>query len=231
MYDTLIQFRSTKAKTQSIGTANQSVKNHGIWWSHIREYHEWDDSRDIAWNRTSERHIYTREREENGNFDILLYIRDIHAGDAFFTETHPLSKEVTIKKLEAVLRESAKKWRHTFSIYSWEMGKKYLEKKKPKNTLICIVDENYEGLYKKLSYHNDVLFIDILHPFEENPSSDVLFFSKILRKEKYKKAFTESKKKLKENVKKIWWEYISLYTHESIQKRLNYFFKNRFKTP
>ena len=109
MQDALIQFRSTKAKKQSIGTASQAVKNHGIGWSHIREYHEGDDSRDIAWNRTSQRHIYTREREENGNFDILFYIRDVHAGDAFLTEKYPLSKEATIKKLEAVLRESARK--------------------------------------------------------------------------------------------------------------------------
>ena len=82
------------------------------------------------------------------------------------------------------------------------MGKKYLEKKKPKNTLVCIVDEHYEGLYKKLSYHNDVVFIDITHPFERDADTDILFFSKILRKEKYKKAFAESKKELKENVKK-----------------------------
>jgi hypothetical protein len=50
-------------------------------------------------------------------------------------------------------------------------------------------------------------------------------------KKSYEKAWKTYRENLEKSVTSAWWNYIELYTHESIEKKMNYFFKNRYKKP
>ena len=50
-----------------------------------------------------------------------------------------------------------------------------LARAKPKNAIILISGQEATLDMRLLAYHNDLIYIDITHPWEGDPTSDILF--------------------------------------------------------
>ena len=50
-----------------------------------------------------------------------------------------------------------------------------LARAKPKNAIILISGQEATPDMRLLAYHNDLIYIDITHPWEGDPTSDILF--------------------------------------------------------
>jgi hypothetical protein len=70
---------------------------------------------------------------------------------------------------------SARFGQYTYSEYSGITGLDQLVKMKPKNALIFISGIEITPELRVLAHHNDVIYLDIVHPWESDPTSDILF--------------------------------------------------------
>lgn len=220
-----IIFRSLKAGTDRAGTSIRQTHQRGTSWSHLRAHTESDDVRDIAWHKIRPDSLYVREREDHGDFEII-WCSESTPYDTFSTSEHPISKWELVKNTHMSICESA---RHGWYNYREYKSLEKLIKFKPRNALIFLSGMDTSADIQRVAFYNDVIFLDTIHPFEESPSKDILFFWKILSKS-YEEAYKRSQDEKKKRVKRLRISYISLYTHESIDKKLNYFFKNRFRS-
>lgn len=80
-----------------------------------------------------------------------------------------------------------------------------------------------------LAYHNDLIYLNISHPFESNPDINTLFLGQVLDIAKYKKAYNKYIESQRDMIKKMKWSYIPLSTTDNISTILNLFFKKRYK--
>lgn len=64
---------------------------------------------------------------------------------------------------------------YSYREYSGATGLKKILQTKPQNALIFVCNIDITDDIKMLAYHNDLIYLDITHPFESNPSTDILF--------------------------------------------------------
>ncbi len=173
--------------------------------------------------------LSVRTREDTGDFDIITYWEETPYDD-FFIEGNPaLSKKEYLKKARDIIKQSAEFGGYNYQEYHWNDALQKLIQKKPKNTLLFICNSSIDNTIKSLAHHNDLIYLDITHPFESNPDENTMFLWKILNIKKYKIAYNQFKDSQKNTIKTIKWNYISVTTQDSISDILNTFFKKRYK--
>ncbi|MBX9809336.1 hypothetical protein K2X92_03045 [Candidatus Gracilibacteria bacterium] len=223
-----ILFRSKKTSKDTFGNSQTYIKQRGSSWSHLRLYNNMDDIRDIAWNKIKPEGISVRVRENNGDFNIISYWGETDY-DEFFIHNPNISRKNTIQKYRTLLSKNAKLGGHTYHEYVGTKGLGNIIQKQPKNNLIfiCNLGEITDEI-KLLAFHNDVIYLDLYHPFEKNPNDNILFSGQIVHLEKYRKAYQEYIDNLKKRIHQIHGSYVSISTEDDLVKILNIFFKKRY---
>jgi hypothetical protein len=223
-----ILFRSLKSSRNRVWDSGKNIRQHGSDWSHIRPYSDHDDIRDIAWNRIKPEWLSVRERENNGEFEIITYWWST-SYDEFYIRSPHESRKNAIKKAKDSIENSARFGQYPYRTYSGELWLKELIAMKPKNALIFICNLDVDlGLWS-IAHHNDLIYIDIYHEFEMHPNSDLLFSWQVVDLDRYTKEYKNTKDSGKNIIKAMKGGYISLNTEEDFSTVLNTFFKKRYK--
>lgn len=223
-----IIFRSKTASKHTIGNSNKHIRQRGSDWSHLRQYNPLDDIRDIAWSKIRPEWISVRERQNSWDFDIISYWGETEY-DNFHIWDEAISKWNISKEFNKILKKNAQFWWHQYRDFFGETGLKNLIKQQPKNKLIFIWNyENIDENIKLLAFHNDLIFIDLRHPFEIDPTDDYLFSGKIIDVISYKKFFEAYRENTRKNIHKISASYLLVKSNQDITETLNHFFKRRY---
>lgn len=74
-----------------------------------------------------------------------------------------------------MIKMSAKYGQYPYREYSGDTGLTQLIQMKPENAIIFICGYDISDEIKLLAYHNDIIYLDLTHPFESNPNESVLF--------------------------------------------------------
>lgn len=222
-----ILFRSLKSGKDRAGSAHSIIRWRGTSWSHIRSYTDKDNTRDIVWTKIRPDGLSVREREDNGDFEIITYWM-YSSYDEFYAINPTDSKKYAIQKARHILKMSAKFWQYSYREFFGESGLQELRKNQPMNTLIFICNAQVDESLKSLAFHNDLIYLDIFHPFEINPDSSYLFLWQIINLKSYKKSYQTFQNSKKSLLKKIHGSYIALSTLDKIDEVLNSFFKKRY---
>ena len=223
-----ILFRSLKSGRDTTWVSHTYVRQRGSSWSHIRPYIATDDIRDIAWGKIKPEGLSVRERENNGEFEIISFWWDTPY-DEFYIENPEFSKKVAIHKAKDTISFSAHIWQYNYHEYSGNDKIRELIRSQPRNSLIFICNIDITDDIRMLAYHNDLIYLDIFHPFESNPNTNILFSWQILNIIDYKKAYSEYIESQKNIIKKMKGNHISFSTTDNISSILNLFFKKRYK--
>ena len=223
-----ILFRSLKSGRDRIWNSHTYVRQRGSSWSHLRPYSDTDDIRDIAWSKIKPDWLSVRERENNGDFEIITYWGS-SPYDEFYIENPNESRKIVIQKAKHLIHTSAQFGQYPYREYIGNTGLKDLIKMKPKNALIFLCNIEIDNTVEILGYHNDLIYLDISHPYENNADETLLFSWQVLDLNMYKKAYSAGKDAQKNIIKKIWSSYISITTKDNITTILNTFFKKRYK--
>ncbi len=219
-----ILFRSHVSGSIRSGTSIMQILGRGSDWSHIRAYWDTDDIRDIAWNKMRPDWLSVRVRETQGDYHIASYIASTLYDD-FHSGSPKDSRSSTIKKIRASIQSSAQFAGCQYSEYLWLDE---LTRSQPKNTLIFISGIAITQDISRIAYHNDLIYLDITHPWETSPTWDILFSGQVISTSKYLKEYNADKASLKKNLKKIRASYIPISTTDNIIDTINIFFKNRY---
>ena len=222
-----ILFRSLRSGRDRSGSAVANIRQRGSDWSHLRPYTDTDDIRDITWGRVRPEWLSVRVRETRWDYPIISYWGST-SHDGFWTEHPSESREHAIARARHAIKESAKFGQYAYSEYSGYTGLDQLVMIQPKNTLIFVSNTPITDDLRLLAYHNDLIYIDFIHQFERDPSSELLFSWRVINTEKYLQEYNTEKVSLKNMLKKIHSSYISLSTTEDVTDVLNIFFKNRY---
>ncbi len=223
-----ILFRSLKSGRDTVWTSHTYVRQRGSSWSHIRPYTGMDDIRDIAWGKIKPEGLSVRERENNGEFEIISYWWSTPYDD-FYVGDPSNSRKIAIQKAKDAISTSARFGQYSYKEYSGNTGLREILRIQPRNTLIFICNIDITDDIRMLSYHNDLIYLDITHPFESNPHKDILFSWQILNLRSYQKAYDEYKESQKNIIRKIKGNHIAISTTDNITTTLNLFFKKRYK--
>lgn len=221
-----ILFRSKKVWSSRTGQSVSPIQARGTSWSHLRSHNEADDVRDIAWHKIRPESLYVRSREDRGEFSVVwYYTKNIY--DAFKTQEFPTSKGEYKERLSEVFRSSCAQENITYQEYS-NLPIHTFIRLHPRNMLIIVSDSIVDKKLQELAHHNDVIYLDILHPFEIYPTPQILFLWKTVS-QKYARTFEKSIENKKKLLRRMHIAYIPIYTNEKANIKLNDFFKNRFK--
>jgi CRISPR/Cas system CSM-associated protein Csm4 (group 5 of RAMP superfamily) len=98
----------------------------------------------------------------------------------------------------------------------------------PRNTIILITGIEINPDMRLLAHHNDLIYLDIAHPWESDPTSDILFSWQIVNIPKYLQEYKKLQNLKKNALKDIKASYLSISTQEDIVDALNIFFKKRY---
>jgi hypothetical protein len=101
-------------------------------------------------------------------------------------------------------------------------------KMKPRNALIFISNTAITPEMRLLAYHNDLIYLDLIHPWESDPTSNILFAGGILDTAAYSRDYDLEQLGKKNTLKQIKASYIPLITTADITNTLNTFFKKRY---
>jgi hypothetical protein len=100
--------------------------------------------------------------------------------------------------------------------------------KKPKRAIILISWVSLDTSMRQLAYHNDLIYLDIVHPYESDPTWDILFSGQVMNISSYLQEYMSEKQILRDTLRQIWASYIACSTARDISDTLNTFFKNRY---
>lgn len=223
-----ILFRSLKSSRNRVWDSGKNIRQHGSDWSHIRPYSDHDDIRDIAWNRIKPEWLSVRERENNGEFEIITYWWST-AYDEFYIQNPHESRKSAIEKAKDTLEKSARFGQYQYRTYSGKSWLKELIAMKPRNALIFVCNLDADLALRNIAYHNDLIYIDMYHEFEMHPDRDLLFSCQVVDLDRYKTEYQSLKNIQKNTIKAMKGSYLSLNTKEDISTVLNTFFKKRYK--
>ncbi len=223
-----ILFRSLKSGHDRIWNSHTYVRQRGSSWSHLRPYVDTDDIRDIAWNTIKPEGLSVRERENTGDCEIITYWGSTPYDE--FTLEHPNeSRKKAIERAKYAIRCSAQFWQYAYQEYNTDTSIEKVVQMKPKNALIFLCNITITDTIRKLAYHNDLIYLDIYHPYERHPSIPLLFEWKIVNMKTYLKAYADFQDSQTRKIKNIRGSYISISTEDPITDILNIFFKKRYK--
>jgi hypothetical protein len=221
---TQILFRSIKSGQKKVGTARNTVRVRWSDWSYLRPYTDTDDIRDIAWGRMRPEWLSVRERADHGDYHILSYLWHTPYDD-FYIDSPGESRTSAIQKSQTIIEMSAR-----FAGYQYDEYTRFdhLIKMKPKNTLIFISGDILPSDIWLLAYHNDLIYLDFIHPFEIYPRTDIMFSWQVIKDKKYIQEYQKIQDIKKNTIKKMQASYISLLTTADVSDVLNTFFKKRY---
>lgn len=130
--------------------------------------------------------------------------------------------------MQNTIASSARYGGYSYQEYSGKEGIKKILQLRPTNTLILINNPiDREGL-GSLAFHNDLVYIDSYHPFEQDPSSAILFSGQTLDIASYKAEYELHISSLQKYIRTIHASYIRMSTEEDIVRVMNLFFKKRY---
>lgn len=231
-----ILFQSHKTSTINVWETQSKRWTLGDEWSDLRAYTPDDDSRDIVWKRSTDPLHITSKRREFEQSLRLIFCVDENIGDTFTLPNSAPSRWKWKKQSLSLLEISAKKLRFPFQTFHGKLSQQIenLIKSKTKNTLIIILSSDtdiWNASISALSYHNDVVIVQVKHPFEIKPDTSVWIQGQVFdtkKQEEYQKAREEKENQYKQYCKKQNISPIFLDTHQSIETSLNHFFKYRY---
>lgn len=232
-----IVFRSKILDHTYSGNSYKTIQRRGADWSNLRIYDN-DDTRDIAWSRSNLETIYVKERQNQWAIRIIgVFIGWLW--DDFFIESSFESKWFFLESAMRIIQKSATKNNYTYTSYIGETLEsvwKKLQLSHTKNNLILIFrtytgDNNIPPEILKISSQNDIIFVDIFHPFELNPIKNIMIEGKIFSQgsiDRYKKELSKNGKMEDVILSTAHISHIQIKTNENLESRLNYFFKERY---
>ena len=222
-----ILFRSLKSGRDRAGSAIATIRQRGSDWSHLRPYTDTDDIRDIAWGRVRPEWLSVRVRETRWDYPIISYWGS-SSHDGFWTEHPRESREYTIVRARHIIRESARFGQYTYSEYSGDTGLDQIVMMQPRNALIFVSNTPITEDLRLLAYHNDLICLDFIHPFEIDPNQNTLFSWKVLDIDEYIHEYSQIQSIRKNTIKKIRASHLPILTTANIADSLNIFFKKRY---
>ena len=223
-----ILFRSLRSGRDRSGSAHPTIQQRGSYWSHLRPYTDTDDIRDIAWSRIKPEGLSVRSREDHGDFEIIAYWGTT-SYDEFTDLDGSDSRKNAIQKARQAMKISTKIWQFSYREFFGDTGLAALKKIKPNNTLIFICNTDSINHLQTIAFHNDLIYLDLSHPFESHPDTSLLFSGQILDLESYTREYRAFQKSKIDLLKKIRASYVPLSTQDDITITLNTFFKKRYK--
>lgn len=222
-----ILFRSLQSGHQRSGTSRTLVQARWSDWSHLRPYNDTDDIRDIAWSRIRSEGLSVRSRENQGDYDIMsCWWSTIY--DEFWIHNPSESRSRAILRSRDAIETSARFWQYQYSEHDGSTGLHNILKTKPKNALIFVSNIELSDEIRILAHHNDVVYIDFIHPYEKDPDSMVLFSGEVIDRDQYLLAYRATQASKKETLRKMKVSYIEASTTSDITATLNIFFKKRY---
>jgi hypothetical protein len=81
---------------------------------------------------------------------------------------------------------------------------------------------------RQLAHHNDLIYLDIVHPYESDPTWSMLFSGRVLDISSYLQEYTTEKQLLISSLTQMWASYLTCSTARDATDTLNTFFKNRY---
>ena len=85
------------------------------------------------------------------------------------------SREHAIARARHEIERSARFGQYVYTEYSGATGLDQLIMMQPKNNLIFISNTPITDDLRLLAYHNDLIYLDFIHPFEIDPHRNMLF--------------------------------------------------------
>ena len=98
----------------------------------------------------------------------------------------------------------------------------------PMNALIFICNTEIDDQIRLLAYHNDLIYLDLYHPYERDPDTDLLFFGKAIDRISYQVTYNKQQELRKKTITQAGWSYLQISTQDDIVTLLNIFFKKRY---
>lgn len=222
-----ILFRSLRSGRDRAGSAIATIRRRRSDWSHLRPYTDTDDIRDIAWGRVRPEWFSVRVRETRWDYPIISYWGST-PHDGFWVEHPSESRKHAIARAHHSIEQSAGFGQYAYSEYSGDTGLDQLIKIKPRNALIFVSNTDINDDIRLLAYHNDLIYLDFVHPFELDPHRNILFSWQVLDLKKYLQEYMQIQSTRKNTIKKIRASYIPILTTANIVDSLNPFFKKRY---
>lgn len=222
-----ILFRSLRSGRDRSWSAHTNIRQRWSSWSHLRQYSDGDDIRDIAWGKAKPDWLSVKVRETHGDFEIITYWGETPY-DGFFDTDEKNSKKNYINNIQDIIAMSTKFWWYKHREFFGKNGIKELINLKPHNALIFICNTEDLQVLRSIAFHNDLIYLDLTHPFESDPNTSLLFSGQVIDTIWYKKEYEIHKEAKKNTIKKLQASYISLSTQDLIEDVLNTFFKKRY---
>jgi hypothetical protein len=186
-----------------------------------------DDTRDISWKKIWVQGFATKIRETSSEYSIITYSGTTPYDD-FFVNHLSESPGYAKENCRALIEMSARYNQYDYQHYAGPSGLDRLIRSQPRNTLMCISGITITPEIRLLAHHNDLIYLDFVHPFEIDPQWDIMFSWGVLDIKKYLYEYNSAKNILKDTIKQLWGSYILVQTNTDFSQVLNTFFKNRY---
>ncbi len=262
----MLQIRSIK-KFTSLGNGDEisAYEWVGIEFSGIREYTPSDDARLIEWRSSARGQKINMKKFETTTSLHISLITDV-SETLFFRYRERKTKFELMRECTEAIYTSARHFGHkidgvTKGIHntqnitsqehehlsfldttlptksSLENSISELERRKTTNTLIIVLTDTLESIWKtalsRLSKQNDLVLIHLMDAYEMSPSSDTIignasksWYLPLSKKDSYIKEFRSARKQIEQSVLPYWW-YTSLSTSDKLIEKLNLYFRTR----
>ena len=222
-----ILFRSKKIRTRTAWDNILTHRGRGTDFADIVPYSVGDDTRDISWTHSGRTDTLMRKvRAEEDSFPILV-INTIDESHGFFTDIHQKSPYQFAMELTESIQTSAQKYHFPSQI---QTDTSWLKEKK--NHMILYISTTLDSTeiasLAWLTHDNDVILIHVFHPYEVDPSTDLIFTWLSLSNKRYQEEFEKKKNDIQETILKSGGAYLSMTTDVKSTPCMNNFFKNRF---
>jgi hypothetical protein len=195
----------------------------------ITEYMPGDDTRDISWAhsmRSTWANLKKKIRSEEDIFPILI-INTIQESEQFSTKKSPVSVWEYAAKLVSHIEISAKKYHFPLKLVQalWD--------NRVRQHMILYITHDISSLWISaitwLCKYNDLIVIHLCHPYEQDPSGDLILEGSWVDIAAYTRSFQEQQRIFSKDLISHRWGYIMLNTEDNINASMNNFFKNRNK--
>lgn len=221
-----VLFRSRKIRTYTTWGASWIKKRwRGTDVLDIWPYSPWDDIRDISWIHTAKHNTIEKKiREEESNFEVILV--DLIGEERNFTiDTNPSVSEYRNTLIE-ILQSSARQYH-----FPYRQLRNTKELQIIKNSMVIVLywlrDTLSQELIWWLAHSNDIVPIELVHPYELNPTRWPILEWYWVDIHSYRESVERVHDSHKKLFAKHWVQWIILQTDMPLVLTLNQYFKNR----
>lgn len=221
-----ILFRSRGIHTMRSWDSHRTHRGRGSDFSDIWLYIPGDDTRDISWRHSARTWSISKKiRIDEETFSIYI-IQDEESMSTFYTPKDPISTYEYTERLESIISTSAKKYHYSVHTISIE------EARYKKNSMIFYItsDVEWRDIQKLwgIAAHNDLIVLHVFHPYEIEPTDELLFWWVWVNKSAYQQEFEERRKSVEKNIHTMNSWYLLLSTSMPVVTRMNQFFRHRY---